>query len=114
MIGVHSFFAGVALGTGLDIGSAFVVFVAILAHKTAAAFAIGIEITGTTLKHVHRIGLVAFFSAITPAGIGVGIALTHILRGDTAKLTETFLIAVAAGTFQCCSAVTPTFPVVRL
>lgn len=96
MLSIHSFFEGAALGISAELSVAFVIFLAIIAHKWAASFALAININRTSLKFVTRITLFGIFVIMTPLGILFGqVAQNYV----TNPLVEPVFTAIAAGTF---------------
>ena len=96
----HSFLAGLSLGAEPE---GLAVFVAIIAHKGFAAFALGTKFVQTRgagqRQPVLSAGAVAFwmvlFSLVTPVGVLVGTALR---RAGGSRATA-YLTAAASGTF---------------
>jgi len=99
ILSVHSVLAGTAMGLESSLFSTIIVFVAIIAHKFFAAFALGISmqdsnVTGSTFQR-----RMITFSLMTPLGIVVGAVLSQILESNAALTIEAVFGAVAAGTF---------------
>jgi zinc transporter ZupT len=90
---VHSFIAGLVLGVD---GEATGVFVAIIAHKGFAAWALGCSFARTAAVSIRAAWLwVLSFAAVTPLGIVVGASIASFAENgaiDTLK-------AIAAGFF---------------
>ena len=99
VLSVHSLFAGLALGMDRHFYSIFLLFVAIIAHKGAAAFALGISMrcADFTMKRMQHI--IILFAMMTPIGIVAGSSLTTFFSSQQALLTESIFDAIAAGTF---------------
>jgi zinc transporter 1/2/3 len=98
-LSVHSLFAGLALGAEPELAGALVIFVAVIAHKSTAAFALGVSLVRNRLTRARAWGLLALFSLATPLGILVGTVLGEVLEGPTSRLFEATFLALAAGTF---------------
>ncbi|MFT4694392.1 MAG: zinc transporter 1/2/3 [Francisella sp.] len=96
MLSIHSFFEGAALGLSEELSVAFVIFVAIIAHKWAASFALAININKTNLKFIARIMLFSIFVMMTPLGILFGQAAQNYVSNP---FIEPVFTAIAAGTF---------------
>ena len=99
ILSIHSVLAGTALGLESTLFSTMIVFLAIIAHKLFAAFALGIsmqesKVTGPVFKR-----RMITFALMTPLGIVVGTALSQILESNAALIIEALFSAVAAGTF---------------
>ena len=74
-------------------------FVAILAHKSIAGFALGVSLARSPVSTGSSFGLLAVFAGATPLGILLGSALGHGLDGDLRLGFEATFLALAAGTF---------------
>ena len=99
ILSIHSFIAGVALGIEKTILASAVLFVAIIAHKGGAAFALGISmVRGGVLKRRH-IKVILLFSIMTPIGIFVGSGLSRAFGSSTGQVLEGVFDSLAAGTF---------------
>ena len=96
---IHSLLAGLALGAQPELRSALVIFVAIISHKTAAGFALGVSLVRHAMPRGRAWGLLALFALATPAGILVGALLDEGLRGPAQLRFEGTFLALAAGTF---------------
>jgi zinc transporter ZupT len=96
MLSIHSFFAGAALGISTSSAIAWVIFLAIIAHKWAASFALSLTINKAKLKFNLRIVLFILFSLMAPLGVlfGQGAQLYF-----TNPLVQPIFTAIAAGTF---------------
>lgn len=98
-LSVHSLLAGLALGAQTDVSRAMVIFLAILAHKSTAGFALGVSLVRGGVPHARAWGLLLFFSVTTPLGIMVGTSLHEALSGTTQQALDASFLALAAGTF---------------
>ena len=96
MLSIHSFFEGAALGISEELSVAVVIFVAIIAHKWAASFALAININKTNLKFITRLSLFSIFVVMTPLGILFGQTAQNYVSNP---LIEPIFTAIAAGTF---------------
>ena len=99
ILSIHSFIAGAALGIEKTILASTVLFIAIIAHKGGAAFALGISmVRGGILKRRH-IKVILLFSVMTPLGIFLGSALSKGFGSSTGEILEGVFDSLAAGTF---------------
>ena len=98
-LSVHSFLAGLALGAQPQLAAAMVIFLAIVAHKSTAGFALGVSLVRTGTPRRRAWGLLAVFALATPTGIGVGAILGETLEGTAKQTFEATFLALAAGTF---------------
>lgn len=99
VLSIHSIITGIALGAEDTVSMAFVIVVAVLAHKGSAAFALSISLqrAGATRAAVWR--TVILFSFMTPIGLLAGASLTWLLTETTGEVFEAIFDALAAGTF---------------
>eukprot|EP00051_Salpingoeca_urceolata_P028427 m.486812 g.486812 ORF g.486812 m.486812 type:complete len:382 (+) comp24606_c0_seq1:2-1147(+) len=91
----HSLLAGIGLGLEGDQGRTFGLFVAIMAHKGLAAFALGNSLVTTSLSTARQSMLLVAFSLATPLGIAIGLSVG--LKGESRVAGG--CLALASGTF---------------
>lgn len=97
MLSIHSFLAGAALGTSTVGAIAIVVFIAIVAHKWAASFALAVSLARTKLSNPARLVAFSVFVFFLPLGVATGAVAS---QWDTVHpLVAPTLKALAAGTF---------------
>lgn len=99
VLSVHSLIAGTALGAEQTTTGMLVIFVAIIAHKGSAAFALGVSMVRGGIPTARIPRTIAVFASMTPAGIVLGAILASLLSGHAALLFEGVFDALAAGTF---------------
>ena len=99
VLSVHSVIAGVSLGLERDMAATVVLFIALIAHKGAAAFALGVGLRNSGTEVATHKKLVAFFSSMTPLGCCLGTVFARSATGDTIDHFEAVFDALAAGTF---------------
>ena len=99
ILAVHSLIAGASLGLEKAMGASMVIFIAIIAHKGSASFALGISLKDAGMSPSRTKRLIAFFCCMTPLGILVGAAFSAVLSSKTAFGAEAVFDALAAGTF---------------
>lgn len=97
MLSIHSFIAGAALGLSSNTSLFTVLFLAIIAHKWAASFALAIQINKSQLLKNARYLAYLIFMLMTPFGIFVGALSQHL--SQHVPLLEPSFSAIAAGTF---------------
>lgn len=95
VLSIHSLIAGSVLGLEDTLVESFAIFVAIFAHKSAAAFALGISLQRADLTTKRFIYIILFFSLMTP----IGIILGTYFSGSIDAILESIFDALAAGTF---------------
>jgi zinc transporter 1/2/3 len=98
MIVFPSFFLGAALGISGLVAEIFI-FVAIIAHKSSAGFALALKMVRSDLSRTQVIALYMLFAFSTPVGIVVGRDLHEYLSGSTMHIVKAFILSMAAGTF---------------
>ncbi len=97
MLSIHSFLAGAALGTCAMGAVAIVIFIAILAHKWAASFALAVSLARSPLTRSARFIAFVVFVLFLPLGVASGAIAA---QWDAAyPLVAPTLKALAAGTF---------------
>jgi len=98
MIAIPSFFLGTALGVS-ETNAAVVIFVAIMVHKSSAAFALALKMVRSTMT--RRQVWIAFscFALSTPLGIVVGGRIHELLGPHALNMVKGVILALAAGTF---------------
>ena len=99
ILAVHSLIAGASLGLEKALGASLVIFIAIIAHKGSAAFALGAGLKDAGVPSSRAVRLIAFFCCMTPLGILLGAAFSAVLASKTAFGAEAVFDALAAGTF---------------
>ncbi len=98
MIAIPSFFLGAALGVS-ETEQAVLILIAILLHKSSAAFALALKLTDSSLS-VARVRIVfALFVLATPAGIFFGSLVGGRLGTEALLIARGSVLAMAAGTF---------------
>lgn len=91
----HSMMEGIGLGTTKKASMLISISIAILAHKSLAAFALGSALCKTNLSARHFGVMAIVFSSGTPAGIAIGSFVAANFDGPEAAVCT----AIAAGTF---------------
>ena len=98
-LSIHSLLAGLALGAQPDLARALVISLAIIAHKSAAGFALGVSLARSPLSPTQSWRLIALFAMATPIGGLIGALLGETLEGRFAATLEASFLSIAAGTF---------------
>lgn len=98
-LSIHSLLSGLALGTEPELSRALVISFAIIAHKSAAGFALGVSLARSALPARQAWTLVALFSLATPMGGVIGAVLGESIEGDLGAILEASFLSIAAGTF---------------
>ena len=88
---------GAAFGISSSAASILVIFIAVLAHKGSASFALALELTNSTFTRSFAWKLFLVFTLMFPLGALLGGILSNIL--DDHPLYEATFSAIAAGTF---------------
>jgi zinc transporter 1/2/3 len=95
---IHSLTEGAALGIG-NTAEAVVIFIAIIAHKGSASFALCVTLMRYNLPFKQIIFIIIFFSLMTPLGIGLGALISTFTKSGGGEFTTAAFNAFAAGTF---------------
>lgn len=99
VLSIHSIIEGAALGINMTISGAFVIFVAIIAHKSLASFALIVSLRRANFHQKHIMIMLLIFSLMTPIGIFMASFIGHALENDAGVYAESILNAITAGTF---------------
>jgi len=98
MIAIPSFFLGTALGVS-DTSAAVFIWVAIMVHKSSAAFALALKMIRSTLTKYQTYLIFSLFAFSTPIGIVIGEDIHQYLSAGTMVIIKGTILALAAGTF---------------
>lgn len=98
-LSIHSLIAGMALGAQTSLAGFLVLLIAILAHKSAAGFSLGVSLQRIGVPVGRARTLVLGFALMTPIGVLVGSLITAILDSTGEQAFEALFDAIAAGTF---------------
>jgi len=104
VLSIHSVILGLALGAQSALAGVVVVFVAILAHKSAAGFALGVGYQRAGVSRRRAMPQLSFFSVMTPLGIIAGAGIGLALTGRPDVIFEAIFDSLGAGTFLYISA----------
>ncbi len=99
ILSIHSIITGIALGLEQHIIAAAAILIAILAHKTTAAMALGISLNRENISKQRSRNLMWMFYVTTPIGIVFGTWWSGLLQGPSGIIAEAIFDALAAGTF---------------
>jgi zinc transporter ZupT len=99
LIGIPSFFLGVALGISADLFAILLILVAVLAHKGSAGFALALAMVRSTLPRPAVWTLYLVFALATPVGVFVGGDLERFLGGEALALIKATVLSLASGVF---------------
>ncbi len=97
VLSLHSMITGISLGLDTEMMGTITLFVAIIAHKGAAAFALGTALAGSPGTGHRR--TILLFAATTPLGIILGTVLSEALSSNWIVGFEAVFDGLAAGTF---------------
>lgn len=99
LIGIPSFFLGVALGISADLFAILLILIAVLAHKGSAGFALALAMVRSTLPRPAVWTLYLVFALATPVGVLVGGDLERFLGGEALALIKATVLSLASGVF---------------
>jgi len=93
-LSVHGIFEGIALGVMNTIKDCSILFSAIILHKWAAAFALGISFYKSGTETNLFIKMILIFTSFGPLGIIIGM-----LFSDAGNLIKGVMLSISGGTF---------------
>lgn len=99
VLSVHSVIAGMALGAQGSVTGAIIVFIAIVAHKSVAGFALGISYRRAGYSPRNVAPAATLFCTMTPIGILAGAAVTALVPNAGRHAFEAVFDSLGAGTF---------------
>jgi len=97
MLSIHSLLEGAAVGLTVSLATTMLIFIAIIAHKSVASFALSVHLNRSRLSLTSRIIAFCLFASMTPLGIFSG----NWVLGSTqhSPLLTPIFSSLAAGTF---------------
>lgn len=98
MIAIPSFLLGTALSVS-GTAQAFMIFLAIMAHKGTAGFALAVKMVRSSMGRGQILALYGTFALSTPLGIVVGQEARDALTGHEMLLTKAAILSAASGVF---------------
>lgn len=99
MLSLHSLIEGAALGINSQFSNTMVIFIAIMAHKSTAAFALGVTIVRGYTSKVKSAMMLMGFSLMSPVGVVLAALVTGFVHTRSGNLAEAVFNAFAAGSF---------------
>ena len=93
-LSVHGIFEGIALGVMNTIKECSILFSAIILHKWAAAFALGISFYKSGTETDLFIKMIIIFTSFGPLGIIIGMIFS-----DAGNLIKGIMLRISVGTF---------------
>uniref|UniRef100_A0A8D0GGF0 Solute carrier family 39 member 1 n=1 Tax=Sphenodon punctatus TaxID=8508 RepID=A0A8D0GGF0_SPHPU len=97
-LSLHSVFEGLAVGLQEAGARALEICLALLIHKCVIAFSLSLKLLQGRLRPRAVTACLLLFAAMSPLGIGVGVALTEGV-GALHRLARSVLEGLATGTF---------------
>jgi hypothetical protein len=98
MLSIHALLEGAALGASSTLGTTLIIFIAVIAHKSAASFALSTELNKKIASFKARLMTFGLFAIMTPIGIFLGSSVLS-LEASPFLLLAPILNSMAAGTF---------------
>jgi len=101
-LSLHSILAGLSMGMETNIGAITSTFIAIVAHKMFAGYALGSTLCSADCDTTRHVIFAVIFASSTPAGIGIGTAIAEQYVGAAGSGNEYAVGCVqsaVAGTF---------------
>ena len=99
VLSIHSLIAGASLGLEEAFLASLAIFIAIIAHKGAAAFSLGVSLRQGEFSRGIHVRLIILFSIMVPVGVLLGSMFSTIFSGTLDVIFEGIFDALAAGTF---------------
>lgn len=96
---IHALIEGAALGIGATFSEAFMIFIAVIAHKGSESFALCMTMLRHQLPFRRILLIIILFSLMTPAGIWLGALINLHTFARNGALAAACFNAFAAGTF---------------
>ena len=93
-LSVHGIFEGIALGVMNTVKDCSILFSAIILHKWAASFALGISFYKSGTEKDLFIKMILLFTSFGPLGIIIGMIFS-----DAGNLIKGIMLSISAGTF---------------
>lgn len=93
-LSVHGIFEGIALGVMNTIQECSILFSAIILHKWAASFALGISFYKSGTEKELFIKMILIFTSFGPLGIIIGMIFS-----DAGNLIKGIMLSISGGTF---------------
>jgi len=100
-LSLHAVFEGLAVGLEDSVVTVWTLYAAVAMHKYILAFCVGLELfTAKNNLFIVNVGYILVFAIMSPLGIGIGIAVTTLLKKDDTVYNTTVgvLQGLAAGT----------------
>lgn len=98
-LSIHGLFEGIALGLQEEFQQILYLGIAIIAHKWAESFTLGISLFKINTDYKTFIKLIVLYSLFTPIGIVIGILLK-----SSSVIIEAIFLSLSSGTFIYISA----------
>lgn len=99
LLSIHSVIAGAALGIDNNLTQILVIFFAIISHKSAESFALGVSMQQHQIPQKIMLGLLILFSLMTPLGIIASSMISSFLNSTQTSLAQAIFTGIASGTF---------------
>ncbi|EGG20086.1 zinc/iron permease [Cavenderia fasciculata] len=98
-LSIHSILDGLGLGAETSKDGFYGLLVAVLAHKLLDGFALGVPMYFAKFSVLQTAMALVFCAAMTPLGIGIGMAVTSVYEGAGGHLAEGIILSVTCGSF---------------
>jgi solute carrier family 39 (zinc transporter), member 1/2/3 len=96
---IHSIIEGATLGINTTITNAFVIFIAIIAHKSCDSFALASTLKRYSILPNYTLMVILFYALMTPFGIVIASSMINLFSNTMGIFVQSSLNALAAGTF---------------
>eukprot|EP01116_Phalansterium_solitarium_P001852 TRINITY_DN11676_c0_g1_i1.p1 TRINITY_DN11676_c0_g1~~TRINITY_DN11676_c0_g1_i1.p1 ORF type:complete len:388 (+),score=53.17 TRINITY_DN11676_c0_g1_i1:170-1165(+) len=99
-LSIHSVFDGLGVGAETNFSGFYALMVAVLSHKCLDGFALGVPVFFAELPTWQTLFALIFCAAMTPLGVGIGIAATESAHGTSTLLSKAIILSMSAGSFM--------------
>ncbi|XP_069580660.1 zinc transporter ZIP1-like [Brachyistius frenatus] len=98
-LSLHSVFEGLGAGLLEEGAELLEVCLALMIHKSIVSFSLTFKLSQGRLRRSVVVGCLLLFAAMTPLGVGLGVALTETRTSPRHRLARCTLEGLAVGTF---------------
>ncbi|KYQ90297.1 zinc/iron permease [Tieghemostelium lacteum] len=98
-LSVHSILDGLGLGAETEEAGFYGLLVAVLAHKFLDGFALGVPMYYSGFPFLQSTISLVFCAAMTPLGIGIGMAISESYGSASGELAQAIVLSVTCGSF---------------
>lgn len=111
-LSMHSFLEGFGIASKNDSNSLFSYMISMILHKILEAFALGLNVLNAQFSPTFTLGLIIFYSILTPLGMVLGIVMLVGEDKSSHSIISAVLNGLACGSFlfvSCIEMIPPEF-----